>query len=67
MKKRLNFFCVLMLLLLATMVVMTFVTGADAFHEATIRAIRESEEMERHPERYKAYDDVDELFEDLEK
>ena len=33
MKKRLNFFCVLMLLLLATMVVMTFVTGADAFQE----------------------------------
>lgn len=31
MKKRLNFFCVLMLLLMATMVVMTFVTGADAF------------------------------------
>ena len=33
MKKRLNFFCVLMLLLMATQVVMTFVTGADAFME----------------------------------
>lgn len=33
MKRRLNFFCVLMLLLMATMVVMTFVTGADAFQE----------------------------------
>ena len=33
MKKRLNFFCVLMLLLMAIMVVMTFVTGADAFKE----------------------------------
>ena len=33
MKKRLNVFCVLMLLLMATMVVMTFVTGADAFQE----------------------------------
>ena len=33
MKKRLNIFCVLMLLLMATMVVMTFVTGADAFKE----------------------------------
>jgi len=33
MKKRLNIFCVLMLLLMATMVVMTFVTGADAFQE----------------------------------
>ena len=33
MKKRLNTFCILMLLLMATMVVMTFVTGADAFQE----------------------------------
>ena len=33
MKKRLNIFCVLMLLLMAPMVVMTFVTGADAFQE----------------------------------
>ena len=33
MKKRLNFFCVLMLLLMATQVVMTFVMGADAFME----------------------------------
>ena len=33
MKKRLNIFCVLMLLLMATMVVMTFVTGADSFQE----------------------------------
>ena len=33
MKKRLNIFCVLMLLLMAAMVVMTFVTGADAFQE----------------------------------
>ena len=33
MKKRLNIFCVLMLLLMAPQVVMTFVTGADAFME----------------------------------
>ena len=33
MKKRLNIFCVLMFLLLAAQVVMTFVTGADAFAE----------------------------------
>lgn len=33
MKKKLNLFCVLMLLLMATQVVMTFVTGADAFAE----------------------------------
>jgi hypothetical protein len=33
MKKRLNFFCVLMLLLMTSEVVMTFITGADAFRE----------------------------------
>ena len=33
MKKRLNFFCVLMLLLLASQVIMLFVFGADAFQE----------------------------------
>ena len=33
MKKKLTIFCVLMLLLMAAMVVMTFVTGADAFQE----------------------------------
>ena len=33
MKKKLNIFCVLMLLLMAAEVVMTFVTGADAFME----------------------------------
>ena len=31
MKKKLNLFCVLMLLLMISQVVMTFVTGADAF------------------------------------
>ena len=33
MKKRLNIFCILTLLLMATDVVMAFVTGADAFQE----------------------------------
>ena len=33
MKKKLNIFCVLMLLLMALQVIMTFVTGADAFME----------------------------------
>lgn len=33
MKKRLNFFCVLMLLLMASQAVMLFVVGADAFQE----------------------------------
>ena len=33
MKEKLNIFCLLMLLLMATEVVMTFLTGADAFME----------------------------------
>lgn len=33
MKKKLNIFCVLMLLLMVSEVVMTFITGADAFQE----------------------------------
>jgi len=33
MKKKLNFFCVLMLLLMVAQVVTTFVMGADAFQE----------------------------------
>ena len=33
MKKKLNFFCVLMLIVMASQVIMTFVTGADAFAE----------------------------------
>lgn len=33
MKKKLNIFCVLMLLLMTSEVVMTFITGADAFQE----------------------------------
>ena len=44
-----------------------FMIRADIPNEATLRAIREAEDMERHPERYNTYDDVDELFEDLEK
>ena len=37
MKRKLNFFCVLMLLLMAAQVVMTFVMGADAFAEGWAR------------------------------
>ena len=41
MKKKLNIFCVLMLLLMATQVIMTFVTGADAFIEGYNAGINE--------------------------
>ena len=43
MKKKLNIFCVLMLLLMATQVVMTFVTGADAFMEGWEKAVRQKQ------------------------
>lgn len=32
-----------------------------------LSAIREVEEMEKHPERYKSYNSVEEMFEDLNK
>ena len=32
-----------------------------------LSAIKESEEMEKHPERYKSYNSVEEMFEDLNK
>jgi DNA-damage-inducible protein J len=31
----------------------------------TIAAMKEAEEMEKHPERYKAYDSVEEMMKDL--
>lgn len=31
------------------------------------KALREAKKMEKHPEKYKSYDNVDELFNDLEK
>lgn len=32
-----------------------------------LSAIKEVEEMEKHPERYKSYNNVEEMFEDLNK
>ena len=32
-----------------------------------LSAIKEVEEMEKHPERYKSYNSVEEMFEDLNK
>ena len=32
-----------------------------------LSAIKELEEMEKHPERYKSYNSVEEMFEDLNK
>ena len=32
-----------------------------------IEAIKEAEEMEKHPEKYKSYNNVEEMFEDLNK
>ena len=32
-----------------------------------LSAIKEAEEMEKHPERYKSYNSVEEMFEDLNK
>ena len=42
MKKKLNIFCVLMLLLMATQVIMTFVMGADDFQEGWRRGAEDA-------------------------
>lgn len=39
----------------------------DTPNEETIKAIEEIDEMEKHPEKYKTYESVDELMEDLLK
>jgi len=41
--------------------------GSKSPNAETIKAIKEAEEMERHPERYKSYGSVDDLMEDLLK
>lgn len=35
------------------------------FNDETLKAFAEVEEMKKHPEQYKGYTDVDELFEEL--
>lgn len=39
----------------------------DEFNAETIAALLEVEEMKRNPEKYKTYNDVDEMFEDALK
>ena len=34
-------------------------------NEETIAAIREAEEMKKHPELYKGYTDIHQMFEDI--
>lgn len=34
-------------------------------NDVTITALKEFEEMEKHPERYKSYNDVDQMMEDI--
>lgn len=41
--------------------------SARVFNEETLEAIQEVEEMQKHPERYKSYHSVEELFADLLK
>lgn len=36
-------------------------------NETTLAALKEAEEMKKHPEKYKWYTDVDELIKDLLK
>ena len=48
----------------------SFISGFlpdESFNEETIEAFAEIEEMKKHPEQYKSYDDIDELFEELSK
>ena len=37
------------------------------YNAETEKAFAEIEEMKKHPEQYKGYTDIDELFEDLDK
>lgn len=37
----------------------------DEFNDETLKAFAEVEEMKKHPEQYKGYTDVDDLFDEL--
>ena len=39
----------------------------DRPNKKLLKALKEAEKMAKHPEKYKWYDNVDELFEDLDK
>ena len=42
-----------------------FVITRDVPNSTTLAAMKESEEMRKHPERYKVYTDVDEMMGDI--
>lgn len=42
-----------------------FAVTKDTPNEVTLAAMREAEEMRRHPENYKGYRDVDRMMEEL--
>ena len=44
-----------------------FELKADMPNKETLEALKELEEMENNPEKYKGYTNLDELFEDLKK
>ena len=44
-----------------------FELKADVPNEKTLKALKEVEEMENNPEKYKGYDSIDSLMEDLLK
>ena len=42
-----------------------FRIGEAAYNQETLDAIQEVREMKKHPEQYKSYADVDEMFKEL--
>ena len=42
-----------------------FAVTSDVPNEITLAAMRETEEMHKHPENYKGYQDVDQMMEEL--
>ncbi len=42
-------------------------TSEEEPSDRLLKTIKEVEEMEKHPERYKSYNSVEEMFEDLNK
>ena len=44
-----------------------FELKADVPNEKTLKALKKVEEMEKNPEKYKGYDSIDSLMEDLLK
>lgn len=44
-----------------------FELTAEVPNKKTIAAFKEVEKMKKHPEKYKSYTSVEELFEDLKK